>query len=478
MDIDFEKIFIAHLMNRKYKNFIKVVLPFIKPQIFSNNVYKIIVSFTVKYIKEYKKIPSVYLIQNQTNERLVTDLDKEISNNFFAEFKEIYDANLDEQWLIDEAEKFLKEKSLYNAILSAVENIEEKKIEINPEIIQNLQQAIGFSFDKSVGLELTTKEGAEKRYNLYQIKIQHFSTGIPKLDSITHGGFEKKTLSIFLAPTGAGKTNYLVFSGAALLRQGLNVLYVTLEMSEEKIAQRFDANFLQMPINEISNIKKEEYLELVDKKLLNLKNRGRLIIKEYPPVSISAINIAYLLDELKLKENFIPDVLIIDYIGIMKSDRLQKGENSYTMGKAISEEVRGLAVEKQMAVLSAAQTNRTGSTLSDIGLDSISESFGVTFGADFIASLIMTPEMREQNVQLIKVLKNRFGDIINYSIPVNVYFDKAIIEQIDDKDTVKDYTSLNNDKAEQLVNKRIKNEKITTSIELSDIDDISDFDEF
>ena len=474
--MDFEKIFIAQLMNKQYKTFIKTVLPFIQLQYFSNNVYRSIVKYILAYIKQYKKVPPVYIIQNQIFESITNEIDKQLAENFFNEVPKIHSSDIEEQWLIDEAEKFLKEKSLYNAILSAIDDIETKKIEIKPDVINNLQKALGFSFDKSVGLELTSKIDAEKRFDAYQTKIEHYSTGIPKLDLITNGGYEKKTLSIYLAPTGVGKTNYLVFTGAELLRQGLNVLYITLEMSEEKIAQRFDANFLQVPINDISKMNKTEYLNLIEKKLLNLQNRGRLIIKEYPPVSISTMNIITLLDELKLKENFIPDVLILDYLGLMKSDRFIKSENSYIMGKSISEEIRGLAIEQNLAVISAVQTNRQGSKLSNIEMDSISESFGIVFTADFVASLIMTPEMREQKIQVIRVLKNRFGDIVNYSIPVKVYFDRATIQPVEDDVTAQSYTSLNEHSTEKLVQQKQKtNQTMTVEVNVDDLDDLDDF---
>lgn len=429
----FETIIIAELLNKKRKDLIRLILPNVKPEMIFSEVNREAFIQAVSYIKQYRKVPPKNLIKKSLLDNTKFQKNPEEIEKLFEEIELIHseDESYSDEFLIEGTEKFIKERLLYNSILEAVEDIENKKVEISSDVIENLRKAMGFTFDKSIGIELTDEKDAEKRFEKYCEKIEHYSTGIEKLDLLTNGGFEPKSLTLFLAPTGVGKSNMLVYLGAQFLRQGKNVLYLTLEMSEEKIAQRFDANFLQVPINKISMMSEDEYLEEVKYKLINLKGRGRLFIKEYPPASINIEHIRALLEELKLKSDFVPDIILIDYIQLMNSSRI-RNDNMYSIGKAISEEVRGLAVEGEYCIVSAIQSNRQGFGASDLDFKDVSESIGTAYTVDCLIGLIMTKELREKNVQLLKMLKNRFGHIINYTFPVKVNFETATIKNMDE----------------------------------------------
>jgi replicative DNA helicase len=267
---------------------------------------------------------------------------------------------------------------------------------------------LAVSFDTSIGHDFI--EDAESRFEFYHRKEERLPFDIDYLNKITRGGLPRKTLNILLAGTGVGKTLAMCHFAASYMAAGKNVLYITMEMAEEKIAERIDANLLNVPLDELSVLPKDSY----DKKMARLKEKtvGRLIVKEYPTSTAGAANFRHLLNELKIKKNFVPDVIFIDYLNICMSSRLKQGANvnSYTYIKAIAEELRGLAVEFNVPVISATQTTRSGFDSSDVGLTDTSESFGLPATADFMVALIATDELKALNQIMVKQLKNRYSD--------------------------------------------------------------------
>jgi archaellum biogenesis ATPase FlaH len=339
-----------------------------------------------------------------------------ISDDQFKECKELVDSipNQSEhiykvEWLMDQTEKFCQDKAIYNAIMQSIKIMDDKTGTTSKgSIPQLLSDALAVSFDTSIGHDFI--EDAQSRFEFYHRKEERLPFDIDYLNKITRGGLPRKTLNILLAGTGVGKTLAMCHFAASYMAAGKNVLYITMEMAEEKIAERIDANLLNVPLDELGTLPKESY----DKKMARLKEKtvGRLIVKEYPTSTAGAANFRHLLNELKIKKNFIPDVIFIDYLNICMSSRIKQGANvnSYTYIKAIAEELRGLAVEFNVPVISATQTTRSGFDSSDVGLTDTSESFGLPATADFMVALIATDELKALNQIMIKQLKNRYSD--------------------------------------------------------------------
>jgi len=317
------------------------------------------------------------------------------------------------QWLTDKTEQFCQEKAIYNAVLGAISILDGKdKTQDKGAIPKVLSDALAVSFDNSVGHDYL--ENSEERYEFYHRKEERIPFDLDFFNKITKGGLPTKTLNIALAGTGVGKSLFMCHVAAGCMVQGKNVLYITLEMAEEKIAERIDANLLNVTVDDLVNLPKEMY----DKKIAKLREKtvGKLIIKEYPTASASTTHFRTLLNELNLKKSFVPDIIFIDYLNICCSARVKAGANvnSYTYVKAIAEELRGLAVEYGVPIVSATQTTRSGFTSSDPGLEDTSESFGLPATADLMFALISSEELEELGQIMVKQLKNRYSDPTMY----------------------------------------------------------------
>lgn len=401
-----EKTILSNLVFNE--NFVRKALPFIKNEYFRDNSEKTLFQVIRGYIDKYNVSPSI--------EALVIDLENrtDLNETQFKECNEIIgtlksDENTSIDWLLEHTEKFCQDQALFNAISKSIQLINDEKGSISKgSIPQLLSDALSVSFDTNIGHDLI--EDWERRYELYQTKENKVPFDLEYFNKITKGGISNKTLSICLAGTGVGKSLFMCHCAAGNVMNGKNVLYITLEMAEEKIAERIDANLLGVAIDELAILPKDVY----EKKVKRLKEKtvGKLIIKEYPTSTAGSSNFRYLLNELKLKKNFIPDIIYIDYLNICISSRIKSGANvnSYTYIKSIAEELRGLAVEYNVPIVSATQTNRTGYTNSDVGLEDTSESFGLPATADFMFAIISNDQLASLNQFLVKQLKNRYSD--------------------------------------------------------------------
>jgi archaellum biogenesis ATPase FlaH len=312
------------------------------------------------------------------------------------------------EWLISETETFCKEKALYNGIMESIHIIDGKSKDKNKTAIPDiLSNALAVSFDTNIGHDYL--EDSEQRYEFYHTIEKRIPFDLEFMNTITAGGTPTKTLNIVMAGTGVGKSLFLCHHAANCLSQGMNVLYITCEMAEERIAERIDANLLDITLDSLRELPKDVY----DKRIESLKQRvsGKLIIKEYPTASANTNHFRILIDELWLKKRFKPDIIVVDYLNICASSRMKAGAvNSYTYIKAIAEELRGLAAERNVPIWSATQVNRTGFSNTDIGLEDTSESFGLPATADFMFALISTEKLDEMNQIMVKQLKNRYND--------------------------------------------------------------------
>jgi replicative DNA helicase len=390
--------------------YMRKVLPFLRVEYFKEPAEKSLYSEIVRFIDVYKNPP--------THEALIitltesSELKEERVREAVDLLNQIYkDRNepTDIPWLIDQTEKFCQESALYNAVLESVQIMDDKSGKTQKgEIPELLTKALAVSFDAHVGHDYMAQ--AESRYEFYHHKEKKIPFDLEFLNKITRGGFSVKTLNIFLGGTGVGKTLVMGHLAAAAMSQGYNVLYITLEMAEERIAERIDANLLNVDINTLESLSKPEY----DRKVaaLRAKTHGKLIIKEYPTASASTLHFRALLNELQLKKSFRPDIIFIDYLNICASSRIRPGGNvnSYTYIKAIAEELRGLAVEAEVPIVSATQTTRAGFDNSDLEITDTSESFGLPATADFMAAIITTEELEQLNQFMVKQLKNRYQD--------------------------------------------------------------------
>jgi replicative DNA helicase len=401
-----EQIIINNLVyNEDYS---RKTIPFLKDEYFSDYSQKVIYNLIDNYIKKYNTLPTI--------ESLAIDLSNKdnLNEDLFKKCKDVLantkkEESTDLQWLLDQTEKFCQEKAVYNAIMSSIQILDDKSGKTSKGAIpQILTDALGVSFDAHIGHDFI--EDANSRYEFYRTKEVRIPFDISYLNKITQGGLPRKTLNIALAGTGVGKSLFMCHCAAANLTAGLNVLYVTLEMSEERIAERIDANLLDIPVDELKIIPYDSYERKIDR--LKKKTNGKLVIKEYPTASAGSANFRHLLNELKIKKSFVADIIYIDYLNICSSSRIRHGSNvnSYTLIKAIAEELRGLAVEFNVPIVSATQTTRTGYSSSDVGLEDTSESFGLPATADFMFALISTEELAELGQIMIKQLKNRYND--------------------------------------------------------------------
>lgn len=393
------------------EEYMRKVLPFLKDQYFTDEgdrtAYKLIHEFIIKY----NKPPTVEALSiSITNSNLNEGLFKET----FELLKELDVKEVpNQQWLYDETEKFCKDKAVYNAILQSIGVMEGRDKQISKDGIPSLlQEALGVCFDSSVGHDYF--DDSASRFDFYHRVESRIPFDITLLNKITNGGIPNKTLNICLAGTGVGKSLFMCHMAASTLAQNKNVLYITMEMAEEKIAERIDANLLNVDIGVLKDMPKQLFEDRMGK--LQAKMRGKLIIKEYPTAGAHVGHFKALLNELSLKRSFRPDIIFIDYLNICASSRFKPGGsvNSYTYIKGIAEELRGLAVESNLPIVSATQTTRSGYSNTDVELTDTSESFGLPATADFMFALISTEELENLNQLMIKQLKNRYNDPTAY----------------------------------------------------------------
>lgn len=404
--MSFEPVIFNNLIFNE--DYARKVIPFLKDEYFSDHSERIIFQLIDEYVKKYNSFPS--------KEALAIDLSNKenVNEQTFKTCKGIIenievDSKTKIEWLLDQTEKFCQEKAVYNAIMKSIQIMDDKTGNLTKGAIpQILSNALGVSFDTSIGHDFI--EDSDSRFEFYHTKEFRIPFDIDYFNTITQGGLPRKTLNIALAGTGVGKSLFMCHCAAVNMMAGLNVLYITMEMAEERIAERIDSNLLDVTIDELKLIPKDSY----DKKMSRIKNKttGKLVIKEYPTASAGSANFRHLLNELKIKKNFIPDIIYIDYLNICISSRIKNGANinSYTLVKAIAEELRGLAVEFNVPIISATQTNRAGFADSDVGLENTSESFGLPATADFMFALITTDELQELGQIMVKQLKNRYND--------------------------------------------------------------------
>jgi len=392
------------------EEYLRKVLPFIKEDYFPDRTDRAIFIEISKFTESYNSPPTIEALELAVKERRnLTDDEVEKCETSLQEIVKSKEEISKIDWLVDKTEKFCQEKAIYNAVLGSISILDGKdKTQDKGSIPKLLSDALAISFDSSVGHDYL--ENSDERYEFYHRHEERIPFDLEFFNKITKGGLPNKTLNIALAGTGVGKSLFMCHVAAGAMVQGKNVLYITMEMSEEKIAERIDANLLNVTVDDLVNLPKDMY----DKKIERLREKtvGKLIIKEYPTASASSTHFRTLLNELNLKKSFVPDIIFIDYLNICCSSRIKAGANinSYTYVKSIAEELRGLAVEFGVPIVSATQTTRGGFTSSDPGLEDTSESFGLPATADLMFALISSEELEEMGQIMVKQLKNRYND--------------------------------------------------------------------
>ena len=403
-----EKIEFLILRNLLYnEEFVRKVLPFIRPEYFQDNSQKIIFQEISSFVEEFNNIPSKEVLNIEVEKR--TDVNEDQYREVCQTIEHLTDVPVDFSWLVETSEKWCRDRAIYLALMESVQLADgggEKSPDSIPSI---LQEALAVSFDNHVGHDYLND--SEERYDSYNQKENKIEFDLEYFNKITKGGLPNKTLNIALAGTGVGKSLFMCHQASSVLLQGRNVLYITMEMAEEKIAERIDANLLNVNIQDITDLPKQMFESKVGS--LSKKTQGTLIIKEYPTASAHSGHFRALLNELALKRSFRPDIIFIDYLNICASSRYSKlgSVNSYSYIKSIAEELRGLAVEANVPIISATQTTRSGYASSDVDLTDTSESFGLPATADLMFALISTEELEGLGQIMVKQLKNRYNDL-------------------------------------------------------------------
>ena len=411
MNINLEQTILRNLLTNE--EYTRRVLPFLVPDYF-DGVYKDLFKEVAKFVSKYNKIPTLesFKIEIDESGKLSEENYRqgmELLPNIFTPESE----NLD--WLIERTEKWCQDRSVYNAVMESISIIDGKHATLKKNAIPDvLSKALGVSFDTNIGHDYL--EQVDERYDFYHEQEERIPFDLDNFNKITKGGLPNKTLNIALAGTGVGKSLFMCHCASNILSQGRSVLYITMEMAEERIAERIDANLLNIPIDQIENLSKDMFKDKVSQ--INAKTEGKLIIKEYPTGQANTSHFRALLNELKLKKNFVPEIIFIDYLNICASSRMKMiggAVNSYSYIKSIAEEMRGLAVEFNVPIMSATQTNRQGFSSDDPGLEDTSESFGLPATADLMFALISNDELNSMGKILVKQLKNRYNDPTKYN---------------------------------------------------------------
>jgi len=460
MEINLEQTILRNLLTND--EYARKVAAFLSPEYFQGVYQNLFKEFT-KFIAKYNKLPTQesFKIEIDEGDRLNEEQYRhavEILPNIFTPEAE----NL--EWLIDRTEKWCQDRAVYNAVMESITVIDGKHPTLTKNAVPDLlSKALSVSFDTNIGHDYL--ESVDKRYDFYHEQEERIAFDLDFFNQITKGGLPNKTLNIALAGTGVGKSLFMCHCAGAVLSQGKNVLYITMEMSEERIAERIDANLLNIAIDQLENLSKEMFRDRVSD--IARRTQGKLIIKEYPTGQANTSHFRALLNELKLKKNFVPDIIYIDYLNICASSRM-KGMggaiNSYSYIKSIAEEIRGLAVEFDVPIVSATQTTRSGYSNDDVGLEDTSESFGLPATADLMFALISNAELNSQNKILVKQLKNRYNDpTMNQRFVVGVDRSKMRLFDCDQaSDTSEDDVPVfdNTDSGRKMSNEKFRNFKI------------------
>ncbi len=442
------------LYNEKYA---RKTLPFIQEGYFSQYTEKAVFQEIKKFFEKYSNLPTKEAISIELNDR--TDLTEENIESSTELLNDAEQANQREDkeslsWLLERSEKFCQDKALYNAITDSIGIFDETKTsDYSKDAIPTiLSDALAVSFDTHIGHDYL--DNSDERFDFYRKKEEKIPFDLEYFNKITAGGLPRKTLNIALAGTGVGKSLFMCHMAANCLAENRNVLYITLEMAEERIAERIDANLLNVSMDTLKEMPKSSYEKKINK--LKKKTNGKLIVKEYPTATASTNNFRALMNELKIKKGFIPDILFMDYLNLCTSSRYKNNINagSYFVVKAIAEELRGLAVEWDIPIVSATQLNRTGFMSTDVGLEDTAESFGLPATADFMFALISTEELEEHNQIKVKQLKNRYNDPVkNRNFVVGI--DRAKMKLYDvEEDAQKELHTEPKEKTGKVVKKR------------------------
>ena len=428
-----EKTILSGLLHNE--EYIRKVIPFLKDEYFDSLDEKLLFLNIKDYMDKYNGLPTKEALRIAVEENETLNEERYKTINTIIDGLE-YDAKTDIDWIVEKTEKFCQDKALYNAVRESILILDDKGSDMNRGAIPELlTKALGVSFDSNIGHDFLMD--AEDRFDFYHMKEEKVKFDLDLFNKITKGGLSKKSLSIALAGTGVGKSLFMCHCAAANLMSGLNVLYITMEMAEERIAERIDANLLDFTLDELREIPRDVYQKRLAR--VKTKTNGKLIVKEYPTASAGSGHFRHLLNELRLKKNFAPDVIYIDYLNICMSSRLKVGANvnSYTYIKAIAEELRGLAVEFNVPIMSATQTTRSGYGNSDVGLEDTSESFGLPATADFMFALISSEELEQLGQLMVKQLKNRWGSVDSYK-RFTVGIDRSKMKLFDAEDSAQD----------------------------------------
>ena len=411
------------------EQYARKVLPFMKGDYFSDRTERTVFEEITKFVDKYNKIPTQTSLEIEVQGR--KDLNEDDYKKVVAVIQTLSSTDVDFEWLVDTTEKFCKDKAVYNAIVEGISIIDGKDKDRGPDAIPSiLTDALAVGFDNAVGHDYLVD--SESRYDYYHTVEEKIPFDLEFFNKITKGGLSPKTLNIVLAGTGVGKSLFMCHVAANCLSQGKNVLYITLEMAEERIAERIDANLMNVTTEDLQALPKQMF----DNKIANIikSTSGKLIVKEYPTASAHTGHFRGLIKELAIKKSFKPDIIFIDYLNICASSRFKGAAsvNSYLYIKAIAEEIRGLAVETNIPILSGTQTNRSGFSSTDVGLEDTSESFGLPATADLMFALISNEELDELNQIAVKQLKNRYNDpTVNKRFVVGI--DRAKMQLFDVK---------------------------------------------
>ena len=388
------------------EEYTRKVIPFLRSEYFTDSSEQLIFKITKEYFDRYTKNPTVealLITLDKTTDQSdkVVESSRQLLENLQAEESPF-------EWIVEETEQWCKDRAIYLAVMSSIDVLDKKSQRSTGEIPDLLKDALSVSFDTHIGHDVL--EDADDRFEFYNKEEEKIPFDLEYFNKITKGGLPNKTLNICLAGTGVGKSMFMCHQASSCLLMGKNVLYLTMEMSEEKIAERIDANVLNIPIKEIPDLSKKQYTTKIDR--LKNKTTGKLIVKEYPTASAHVGHFRHLLQELDIKKDFQPDIIFIDSLNICASYRIRPGAgaNSYTLVKSIAEELRGLAVEFDVPIVSATQTTRSGYGSTDIGLEDTSESFGLPATADLMFALITSDELEDLDQMVVKQLKNRYND--------------------------------------------------------------------
>jgi replicative DNA helicase len=425
-----ERTALSNLVSNE--EYCRKVLPFIKADYFAVKEERVVFEEITSFVDKYRKMPTKISLEIEVESR--QDLTETEHNKIVEIIKTLDSTDVDMEWLVDTTEKFCKDKAIYNAIVDGISIIDGKDKNRGADAIPSLlTDALAVSFDNAVGHDYF--DDSASRFDFYHKIEERIPFDLEFFNKITKGGLPQKTLNIALAGTGVGKSLFMCHMAANCLSQGKNVLYITLEMAEERIAERIDANLLNVSMEDLHDLPKTMFEDKIKK--IQKKTNGQLIIKEYPTASAHSAHFRGLIKELSIKKSFKPDMIFIDYLNICASSRLKGASqvNSYTYIKSIAEELRGLAVETNVPIMSATQTTRSGFGSTDIGLEDTSESFGLPATADFMFALISNEELDALNQIVVKQLKNRYNDpTMNKRFVLGIDRSKMRLYDVDNKE--------------------------------------------